>query len=685
MGAGLTAALTRLGGPLCGLLAPATRAGDPALRKRTLRFKLYSLLSLPIVALILLWTFITGYLVSDVFELRRAVTQFEQVAVPAFALADRVRDERHLSAVLLSGTGPDGGRLSTAREETDRAVVLLHQRATSQEGSSATGPDVVEGLTALERELQRLGGLREQVDSRSLDRLGAVQQYTEIQNSLYRMTDRLVTVPDPALYRQANGLQTIAGSRELLSQEDALLSGALLRGQLGAEEQRAFAQIVAGRRLLFDRGMRDLDPELRRPYDGLLSSADYKRLTAIENEVGARRGALGQATAWQGLAGTLGTRVDRLTADSAALLNLRADDASFGIVARIAIAAGLGLVAILLAVVLSARLGRGLSQELADLRSAALELADVRLPGVVRKLRDSEPVEVDTEAPPIHITGTTLEVQDVAQAFSTVRRTAVKAAVGQADLRRGVSLVFRNLARRNQSLLHRQLTHLDTMQRKTNAPDAQADLFRLDHLTTRMRRQAEGLIILSGAPAGRAWRRPVPMHDVVRGSVAEVEDYSRVTVMPMSDASLVGTAVADVIHMLAELIENATVFSPPSTRVYIRGDLVGRGFAVEIEDRGLGLTPEDREEINRRLVDPPEFNLADSDRLGLFVVSRLAARHDIKVALRRSPYGGTTAVVLLPHGLVIPAGLDEEPAGPDTGSMPAVISLEQGSDPTNRR
>ena len=126
----------------------------------------------------------------------------------------------------------------------------------------------------------------------------------------------------------------------------------------------------------------------------------------------------------------------------------------------------------------------------------------------------------------------------------------------------------------------------------------------------------------------------------------------------MSDASLLGTAVADVIHMLAELVENATVFSPPSTRVNVRGELVGRGFVVEVEDRGLGMNEEERSEINRRLGNPPEFNLADSDRLGLFVVSQLADRHDIQVTLRRSPYGGTTAVVLLPHTLITSAGQD---------------------------
>ncbi|WP_248964431.1 sensor histidine kinase [Sphaerisporangium perillae] len=634
-------------------------------QNRTIRFKLYSLLSLPIVALIVLWVFMTGNLVGDFFDLRRAVTLFDQVATPAGVLAAHVQQERQLSAILLSGDSPDGGRLSATRAETDRAVVLFHQRATSLEAQSATGPEVTAGLAELERQIHRLGALRQGVDGRATNRLKSIQEYTKIQDSLYQMYDQLVTVPDLALYRKANGLQTVVRSRELLSQEDALLSGAILQNTLSDEEQRTFAQMVAGRRLLLDRGLEALDTELRRPLDDLLASADYKRLTTMENQVITQGGAPQQAAAWQPLAGTLGSRIDQLVTGRAKLLNERTDATASGIIAEVVVAAGLGLVAILMAVVLSARLGRGLAGELAHLRSAAIDLADVRLPRVVAKLRDSEPVDVESEAPPILVTGTTLEVRDVAQAFSTVRRTAVEAAVGQADLRKGVSLVFRNLARRNQSLLHRQLTQLDAMQRKTSAPDALADLFRLDHLTTRMRRQAEGLIILSGAPAGRAWRKPVPMHDVVRGAVAEVEDYTRVTVMPMSDAALIGTAVADVIHMLAELIENATVFSPPSTRVNIRGELVGRGFAVEVEDRGLGMNDEDRAELNHRLVNPPEFDLADSDRLGLFVVSQLADRHNAKVTLRRSPYGGTTAVVLLPHDLII-SDVDEDlPPDPD--------------------
>ena len=235
---------------------------------------------------------------------------------------------------------------------------------------------------------------------------------------------------------------------------------------------------------------------------------------------------------------------------------------------------------------------------------------------------------------------------------------------GRSNLRRGVSQVFLNLARRNQALLHRQLTLLDAMQRQAREPEALDDLFQLDHLTTRMRRHAEGLIILSGAAPGRAWRKPVPVLDVVRAAVAEVEDYTRVNVLPLPEAHISGTAVADVIHLIAELIENATIYSPPQTKVQIRGDSVANGFVVEIEDRGLGLTPEEYQAVNDRLANPPEFDLADSDRLGLFVVSRLANRNGVSVVLRSSPYGGTTAIALIPKSLMVDGTEPVTDAGP---------------------
>ena len=205
---------------------------------------------------------------------------------------------------------------------------------------------------------------------------------------------------------------------------------------------------------------------------------------------------------------------------------------------------------------------------------------------------------------------------ETADAFSAVQRTAVEAAVEQAQLRKGVSLVFRSLARRNQSLLQRQLKLLDEMERGTEDPDALEQLFRLDHLTTRMRRQAEGLIILSGAAPGRTWRQPVPVVEVLRGAIGEIEDFARVDLVTDSPDFMQGTAVADVTHLLAELIENAVQYSPPGTRVQVRGGRVANGYVIEIEDRGLGIPPDMMSTLNERLAKPPEFDLADSDQLG---------------------------------------------------------------------
>ena len=262
----------------------------------------------------------------------------------------------------------------------------------------------------------------------------------------------------------------------------------------------------------------------------------------------------------------------------------------------------------MVSVFVMARFGRRLRGELTSLYNSASEVADERLPRLVEWRRRGEDVDVAAESPaprPARIT----EIASVARAFSAVQRTAVEAAVGQASLRKGVNQVFVSLSLRSQSLLHRQLGMLDDMERATSDPVALADLFRLDHLTTLMRRHAEGLLILAGATPGRGWNDPVPVVDVLNAEVAEVEDYVRVDVACESaDTALAGTAVNDVIHLLAELVENATMFSPPNTRVEIRGDAVGHGFAVEIEDRGLGMPADEIAAHNERLSTPPDFN-----------------------------------------------------------------------------
>ncbi len=294
---------------------------------------------------------------------------------------------------------------------------------------------------------------------------------------------------------------------------------------------------------------------------------------------------------------------------------------------------------------------------------------------MIRQLREGQAVDIADYEVPVQ-EGSRDEIEQVQHAINVVQQTAVKSAIDEARLRRGISDVFRNLAGRSQSLLHRQLTLLDGMERRATEPDELEDLFRIDHLTTRMRRHAEGLIILSGEAPARGWRQPVPLIDVLRAAVAEVEDYTRIRVLARTRAAVAGHAVADVIHLIAELAENATVFSPPNTPVRIQGDIVGKGFAIEIEDRGLGISPDRLAEINRDLADPPQFDLSDSDRLGLFIAGQLARRHDIHIALQPSVYGGTTAIVLLPMALVV----EEDsyvpdpalPAGSSTGhSRPA--------------
>ena len=318
---------------------------------------------------------------------------------------------------------------------------------------------------------------------------------------------------------------------------------------------------------------------------------------------------------------------------------------------RIAVADAVGLVALLIAAVGMAWFARRLSRDASVLEASSRRFADHQLPQLVERLRRGETFDPAAELSPSARMKVT-EFSRAAAALTSVQRTALSAAATETGLRSGISQVFVSLARRSQSLLQRQLRLLDDLERKAVDPGALADLFPLDHLTTRMRRHAEGLIILSGAVPGRAWSSPVPVIDVVRGAIAEVEDYKRIAVATTSEDMVTGSAVADMIHLLAELVENATLFSPSGTRVEVKAERVGNGFAFEIEDRGLGIKPEELDAINLRLGSPADFDLANADQLGLFVVGKLAARHGVRVFMRPSPYGGTTAIVLMPNSMI---------------------------------
>ncbi|MEU9834612.1 nitrate- and nitrite sensing domain-containing protein [Streptosporangium sp. NPDC048047] len=635
------------------------------------------LLLLPLVSLSALWGFALNLTVGDGVALLRSYDLYQGVGMASTELGLQIQAERTQASVAIS-SGVITSVTGEQRGRTDRTAEAFRNAALTADSG---GPETSAALDGVLRQLDRLPGIRAGIDGGQRDRLNALTQYNQILDSVFLLYDRLVAVPDLGIFRQAVAMQSMGNAREMIARENALVSGALIDERLSRREREAFGEYVATRRFLHTRGLASLDGELAGPYRDVFASPAFKRFTELERAVVAAPGDRlpVELDTWKATVDGLSASLDQLGVSASAVLSDRSASVATGILARIAVAGGVGLLAVIASIVISVRFGRRLSGELAGLRSAALDLADVRLPRLVERLRLGEKVDVRAETPPIETAGDSAEVRDVAHAFDSVRRTAVEAAVGQADLRRGVSQVFVNLARRKQGLLHRQLTLLDGMQRRTNDPDALEDLFRLDHLTTRMRRHAESLIILSGAAPGRTWRNPVPVLDVVRAALAEIEDYRRVKVTPMPAASVDGAAVADLTHLLSELIENATVYSPPQTSVTVRGDVVANGFTVEVEDRGLGLSATEYAMVNERLASPPEFDLADSDRLGLFVVGQLAARHGVQVTLRNSPFGGTTAIVLIPRAVLAETDSPLAPAvarGPEApaGDAPRAVA-----------
>jgi signal transduction histidine kinase len=631
-------------------------------RRRSIRSKVTALLLVPLLSLVALWGYAAIVTGRDALAQRRYHTLDREFAPSGQGVLVELGKERLASAVFLSTPRKVAGGTSAAllsqRSRLDAAVEDFRRKATSGAARSATNAEMESRVGAVLRALGGLGGLRAAVDARSVDRLAAVNGYGTMVDNMHRLYDSLVAIDDSALYDWTQSTRHAGRGMELLQRENALVAGAFItKGRMTAAEHRLFVEMVGEQRWQWTKQRSLLDPVVYRTGTAqVFASPQYQAFTAMEDRVAdadPRRPIPVQPGEWQRTAQPLVLSVNAMVLGNSRRAGEHADDLGREAYLRLAAVGGLGLLAILLSVLLSLRFARGFVRELVGLRGSAEELAEQRLPGIVERLGRNESVDVAAEAPPLHA-GRTAEVARLAEAFAKVQRTAVDAAVGQAEMRAGVSRIFLNIARRNQSLLHRQLTLLDGLESRAEADDLE-DLFRIDHLTTRMRRHAESLIILSGATPGRGWRRPVRFADVLRAAVSEIEDYTRATVLTDSEDGLVGAAVADVVHLLAELIENAAVFSPPNTEVRVMAERVGIGFAVEVEDRGLGVKPEQLAEANRRLAEPPEYDLADTDQLGLFVVARLAARHDISVTLQRSPYGGVTAIVLFPHELVVPA------------------------------
>jgi signal transduction histidine kinase len=628
------------------------------LRHRSIRLRVGILIALPVLCLLLLYAFTASLTLNTALTQIRAKTLRADVVNQLTAFQKQAAKECAFALLSLAApTDPQfAGALGIQEAATSKALSQLEADFRSP---AVTGNATATELTAIHEmvaEAAELNLTRSAVADNAITKQTALANYDSIVESGNRVIGAIIaTQATAAMATQDTDLLDLDRADQAAAAEVDFLSADLLQGSFPDVDRITFASLASTRQQLVDDSLPGLDAPSQSAWAKYVTAPVSNAMMAAESTITntswrfgvpppsvlQARTAITNYTVATGSALTLaGARLQRTLDDQASSAEL-----------EIGLAIGLGLLAIIASLLMSGLIGRGLVRELRELRASALSLANDELPRVMSQVRAGEVVELDEHG----TTGdeTRNEIEQVRNAFTVVQRAAVQSAVDEARLRRGISDVFRNLAGRSQSLLHRQLTLLDGMERRASEPEQLEDLFRIDHLTTRMRRHAEGLVILSGDTPARGWRQPVPLIDVLRAAVAEVEDYTRIRVLCRTGAAVAGHAVADIIHLLAELAENATVFSPPNTPVRMQGDMVGRGFAIEIEDRGLGISAVRLDEINANLANPPQFDLSGSDRLGLFIAGQLALRHEIKVTLRPSVYGGTTAIVLIPIALVV--------------------------------
>jgi signal transduction histidine kinase len=627
-------------------------------RSRPIRFFLIGMFAVPLVSVVGLWAFLTSITVTNAINDHNFNSTSRAITSKGALLSLGLMQERAQTYLwLITDRKTAKTSLLSARSLVSES--LVGAQTSLNAGGLPLTPAARSALLSWFSGLGHLGAIRAAVDSGAMSPSAAFQAYTGLIDGEFRYYYSAIQDTGGTLAQSSIGSADAAYADEMANREAVLADGALAdHGTFSPAAQQVFTSAAANRQLLMNDVVTLLPTNMSAPYVRIESSAQYRQFQAMEQQIVASVGSGGpipvNASAWQSASQAYLGAMLTAELNSGGQLATAAASLSDRSLTEAVLAGSIGLAAVVASVFLMAWFGRKLTRDLRKLDGSVRDMADERLPRVVERLRRGDDVDVLAESP-APASSAVREISQIAVSFATVQEAAVAAAVEQARLRKGVSQVFLNISMRNQSLLHRQVSMLDSMERRTSDPGALADLFRLDHLTTRMRRHAEGLIILSGSTPARGWRNPVPIVDVLRAAVAEVEEYVRVDVVSESRDLVAGIAVNDLIHLFAELVENATVFSPPNTRIEVRADRVGAGLVAEIEDRGLGLTVEELADINSRLASPAEFDLANSEQLGLFVVSRLAVRHSITVTLRRSAYGGTTAILLLPFGVIVRA------------------------------
>ncbi|MCG5219103.1 nitrate- and nitrite sensing domain-containing protein [Streptosporangium soli] len=536
------------------------------------------------------------------------------------------------------------------------------------------GPRVVEAVQQSLIQLDTLKDLRKEHQS---------APYTSLVTALLRVHDELGQVSDDSTtIGNFRGLSALAHAKEEASkQRDRLLLGSFDRRLISAQEMEDFIASRArqGERIAefgAEAGAENVQLLYRTLTDPRRYRAELTKSRAITivstgaNQLESALLAASDRGEWfedNTVSIDSIKKIEKKVADDVVTRNRELADAE----QRAAAIAGASILALLLLVLaLTVFIARSMVSPLRRLRTEALEVAGFRLPNVVRDMRitgDANPPEVQ----PISVDSRD-EIGEVAQAFDEVHRQAVRLAAEEADLRGNISSMFVNLSRRTQTLVERQISLIDGLEKGEEDGKRLGDLFKLDHLATRMRRNSENLLVLAGHEPTRRRSQPAKLVDVVRASLSEVEDYERVQVKVHRTTSVVGSAANDLVHLIAELVENAIQFSPRNTQVMVSSSLIeGGGALLSVSDSGIGMTEEEITEANRRLAEPPVVDVSVSRRMGLFVVGRLALRHGIRAQLRLAEGNGLIAMVLIPPALIVETVQQQTPDWPSTTATAA--------------
>ncbi|MBA9004672.1 sensor histidine kinase [Thermomonospora cellulosilytica] len=650
---------------------PPARGRGLRLRNWRVRRRLAVLVLIPTIAVLVLGGLrISGSVASA--EAYGRVEHMARLANGVTALVQEFSTERdHTVGYIVDGRSEQ--RLQGLRAQyakVDAVIAQVRETALGVDGSFSA-----EASADARRVLNRLEGVRSLRSIATETRVPVftvLEKYSESIDELIGVVDGVAQdVADERLAETSRAIAAVGRAKEQVSQQRALLAIGARPGRLSSDELAALlgARAREDSELAVFRQAGSL--EQRQMYDDTVVGAQIDRAREMRQQAIAsaqsRGGRLPQHLATRSGATTLGAALtamidqmrvaERRLGDQ--LLDRARDQRSAARMAALADAAVTALI-VLLALLVTSLMARSLVRPLQRLRESALQVAGTRLPGLVERLRDPQAAAGGIEVEPIDI-HTTDEIGEVARAFDEVHREAVRLAADEAVLRGNVNAMFVNLSRRMQSLIERQLRLIDELEQGEQDAEQLASLFRLDHLATRMRRNCENLLVLGGQEQVRRWNQPVPLIDIVRASLSEVEQYERVTLRVQGEVSVTGQAVNDLVHLVAELVENATVFSPQHTKVTVSGHLLsGGGAMLQITDNGVGIPPDELEQANWRLANPPVIDFSAARRMGLFVVGRLAQRHGIRVELRPALSGGITAFVLLPAAVI---ARGEAPAG----------------------